>query len=652
MTAVAEAESKVGMASSQRLAAGAARGPWFTHAWRTVAAVASTGAAVVSLVSALYTYGVIGRSDAHQTIGNIGAAWVGVRPAADTALAIGDTLHLAATITDRSGSVLVGAHPMWTVEDPRVATVLGDGSVVARGPGATGVAVIVGGLVAHARVVVAQRVAAISVEAGALDSAVSVAEDARLALHTIARDARGYTITGVVPRWHIDDTTVATIDSTGLLAGRTQGRSIVTASVGVIAGHAAITVVATPSAIVAVAGTSQRALAGRALPQAVVVRVTSRHAKPIENQLVTFVCAVGQGAVSPDTSRTDADGRARTTWTLGGLPGRQVLLASVDHLDTTAHVAAEADPAARNTRVSPLAASLGAEAGTALGDSVGVRVTDSTGRALAGVPVAWTALNGSVRPLEPRTDSLGVARVHWTLGTAPGTQRLRVQVGAAESADPVAPVTIAATARAGKPAAVEILAGDDQHAVVGTPLTSSIAVRVLDVHGNRVADVPVVLSPSGGTVPDTALASDSSGVARTRWTMGRSAGRLTLAIHVDGVTALVAAHARALPARPANLTFDDALPSHGARGVRRLVALVTDAYGNPVPEVPLHFTTHTGSLSPSRGVTDARGRVALAWSVGNHTGDLTLSGSATGHDVKATYTVRASATHAGVHAQR
>jgi len=83
----------------------------------------------------------------------------------------------------------------------------------------------------------------------------------------------------------------------------------------------------------------------------------------------------------------------------------------VDHLDTMAHVAAEADPAARNTRVSALAASLGAEAGSPLGDSVGVRVTDSTGRALAGVPVTWTALNGSVRPIDPRTDSLGVARV-------------------------------------------------------------------------------------------------------------------------------------------------------------------------------------------------------------------------------------------------
>ncbi|HXE59884.1 MAG TPA: Ig-like domain-containing protein [Gemmatimonadaceae bacterium] len=617
-----------------------------------VAAIASTGAAVVSLVSALYTYGVIGRADSHQTIANFGAAWVGVRPAADTALSIGDTLHLAATITDRSGSVLVGAHPSWSTDDSRVATVLGDGSVVARGPGSTTVAVVVGGLAARARVVVSQRVAAVSVEATAFDSAVTVAEDARLPLHVVARDARGYVIGGITPRWHIDDTTVATIDSAGIIAGRSQGRSIVTAAVGAIDGHAAITVVATPAAIAAVAGTQQRALAGRPLAQAVVVRVTSRHGRPIQNQLVTFVCAGGQGTPSPDTSRTDADGRARTNWTLGSLPGRQVLLASVDHLDTAARVEAEADPSAHNTRVVPLVEHVGAEAGAVLGDSVGVRVTDSTGRALAGVPVTWTALDGSVRPLDARTDSLGLAHVRWTLGTSPGSQRVRAQVGAAESADPVAPLTIMAAARAGKPAAMAILAGDDQHAIVGATLPRTIVVMVTDAHGNRVPDVPLVLSPSSGAVPDTALRSDSAGIVRTRWTMGREAGRLTLALHVDGVARLIAVRARALPASPANLTFDDAPPAHGGHGVRRLAALVTDAYGNPVPDVPLHFTTHAGSVAPARGITDAHGRVSLAWTIAARTGELTLAGSAVGHDVKGTYMVHATATHTGAHAQR
>src|SRR3954467_3862605 len=102
------------MASSplQRLS-GAHPKPWYSNAGKLVAAAASTGAALVSVISFLFSYGVIGKSESHKTIGNLGPAWVGLRPAFDTASAIGDTLHLAATITDRSGSILVGARPTW-----------------------------------------------------------------------------------------------------------------------------------------------------------------------------------------------------------------------------------------------------------------------------------------------------------------------------------------------------------------------------------------------------------------------------------------------------------------------------------------------------------------------------------------------------------
>src|SRR6478752_9678761 len=103
---------------------------WFRHVGKAVTLAASSGAALVSIFTALYSYGVIGKSESHQTIGNLGAAWVGLRPAADTAFAIGDTIHLAATITDKSGAILVGAQPTWVSENPKVATVLNDGSVI------------------------------------------------------------------------------------------------------------------------------------------------------------------------------------------------------------------------------------------------------------------------------------------------------------------------------------------------------------------------------------------------------------------------------------------------------------------------------------------------------------------------------------------
>ena len=53
--------------------------PWYRQASKRVAAVATTGAACVSIISFLYSFGIVGRSEAHQTIGNLGVAWVGVR---------------------------------------------------------------------------------------------------------------------------------------------------------------------------------------------------------------------------------------------------------------------------------------------------------------------------------------------------------------------------------------------------------------------------------------------------------------------------------------------------------------------------------------------------------------------------------------------
>ncbi|MFL5522693.1 MAG: hypothetical protein ACJ8AF_01165, partial [Gemmatimonadaceae bacterium] len=181
------------------------RTAWIKHTAKLVAVAASSGAALVSIFTALYSYGVIGASESHQSIGNIGAAWVGVRPALDTATAIGDTIHYAATITDKSGSILVGARPTWTTGDSTIAVVLQDGSVVARGPGRTMVSVVVGKLVAHSTIVVKQVVAKVDVGRATGDSLIQLSEGGELQLRARAMDSRGYPIEGIDPVWHVDD---------------------------------------------------------------------------------------------------------------------------------------------------------------------------------------------------------------------------------------------------------------------------------------------------------------------------------------------------------------------------------------------------------------------------------------------------------------
>jgi hypothetical protein len=344
--------------------------------------------------------------------------------------------------------------------------------------------------------------------------------------------------------------------------------------------------------------------------------------------------------VEPATAVTDADGRARATWTLGDDPGRQTLFATVENVDSALAIVAEADPIASNTRVTPLVERLSGLAGAELSDSIAVRVTDSSGRSLPDVPVRWTPIDGgSVEVASARTDSLGVASARWTLARKTGTQRLRAQVGVGPGLG-IPPVTVNAMALAGAPASIVVSAGDNQRASAGAELQKALVFRVLDVNGSGVTAAALTLSPSGGSLSDTALITDSLGVARTRWTMGHSAGDYSLGVHVEGVKQLLKVVARATPASPANLAFDDVPGDKRSRELaksKKLYALVTDVYGNPVPDARVTFSVKSGTVAPARAMSDAKGRAALTWKLGSKAGEQTLKGVVRGTDVTGEY---------------
>lgn len=621
------------------LAATQQKTTWLRHAGKTIAVAASTGAALVSVITALYSYGVVGRSESHQAIGNFGAAWVGLQPTIETASAIGETTHFAATIADKNGSILIGAHPTWTTGDTNVAVVLQDGSVIARGPGATLVSVVVGTHVARSRIHVKQKVAVVQIENAASDSGIVVSEASQVALKARALDARGHEIADARIEWQVDDSSVAALDGPETLVGRNAGRTMLAAKLDDVVSHAGVTVATMASGLALVAGTDQRAIAGSTLPQPIVVRATNRKGAPAAGQLVSFKLPAGQGSVQPATAFTDADGRARATWTLGDNPGRQRLLASVAKVDSAVAIVAEADPIVANTRVVALSERPSARAGDKLAEPIAVRVTDSTGRALVDVPVRWTTLDGgTVDAVAPRTDSMGVAHARWTLAKKTGTQRARAEVGG-PGARGVAPVTISATALAGEAVGVTVVRGDNQRAAAGAELPNALVIKVVDANGSGVADAEVVLSPSGGMVPDSAVRTDSLGIVRTRWTMGHAARDYSLAVHVNGVKKLFKLTAHASPAPAANLSFDDA-PVSGksvsAKG-KHLYVLVTDVYGNPVPDAKVGFSATSGVVTPARAVSDAKGRAALVWTLGAKPGEQTLSGAVRGSDVRGAY---------------
>ena len=117
-----------------------------------------------------------------------------------------------------------------------------------------------------------------------------------------------------------------------------------------VSGKTPLMVVATAAEIATVAGSSQRAArepsaAGRRHtrdePPRTAGRGRARELPPLRRA----------GKCRAASAVTDADGRARTVWTLGDLPGRQTLLATVERIDSALAVVAEADPVAANTRL-------------------------------------------------------------------------------------------------------------------------------------------------------------------------------------------------------------------------------------------------------------------------------------------------------------
>jgi hypothetical protein len=394
-----------------------------------------------------------------------------------------------------------------------------------------------------------------------------------------------------------------------------------------------------PSSLTLLSGDGQRAPAGRRVPQAITVQVVSRSGRPIPRVPVRFNLDEGAGRAEPQADSSDAQGIARAMWTLGGFPGRQTLSVTAEGVASPTVVTAEAEPVAANTRITVLSERLEGSAGTPLDEPVAVRVTDTSGVALVDVPVAWSGADeGRVIAVESRTDSLGEARARWTLGPRSGTQRAYVQVG---SPRVVPRFTVTARASAGAAAKASLVETRKHEGTVGQVLRPAIRIKVQDRAGNDVAGVAVTLAPAAGTVGDSVLLTDSTGRVSVSWTLGRTAGLQHLTARVEGIERPIEITARARAAGPANLAFVAPKPGTAHRALQSVDVDLTDAYGNPVADQPVVFSTKSGTVSPTRVMTDAKGRAHTRWTPGSKTGKRTLVAAVKGTDARATFVLEA-----------
>lgn len=165
--------------------------------------------------------------------------------------------------------------------------------------------------------------------------------------------------------------------------------------------------------------------------------------------------------------------------------------------------------------------------GAQLPQPLTVKVTDSKGRGVPGVPVDFSvsSLGGSVTPTSASTNADGVASSRWTLGTfVNSSMRVTAQVLDRGAGTLSNAVFFTATPTAGPTGRIVADGGDGQNAVEGTPLPNPIFVLVTDIYGNPKPNVPVTFSVSfgGGSVAPPTVMTGDNGRASTIWTMGSS----------------------------------------------------------------------------------------------------------------------------------
>lgn len=582
------------------------------------------GAAIATILASAHSCGLIDAQSTRLTVANINVHWVGLAPRIDTARAIGDTLRYVATVTDRRGTALIGSAITWSTGDSTVAVVDSAGFVVARGPGTTTVAVGVGEKVARARVVVRPEPARLNFGP---DSVLVVPEGGIRPIELHAFDAREHELPHASVRYSVADSAVVTLDSARALVGRAAGRTFLAATLGRLTDSIAVEVVPAPGRLVVIRGQGQRTGVGARLPDPVVVRVESRRGRPMAGVVLRGAASDG-GSIRPDTLVTGKDGTATVTWTLGEAPGRQRLGFAVAGVDSALTVYAEAEPNAANTRIAAVGEAPRGPAGAGP-VVVGVQLTDSLGRVLAGVPVAWSTLDGgSITARADRTDSLGESRADWILGPRSGMQRAKVVVGAGRA---VPAFTLTALALPGAPAALTAVTSVSVEGSAGAPLKRPVVVRVTDAAGNPVPRASLTASPTAGTVPDSVVATDSSGRATIAWTLGEKAGEQRLVLRVRALPALeIVAHAR--PRAAANVAFLDA-PTAATAGrelAKPVRVRVTDVYGNPVPQQLVVFQVASGSVNPARVMTAADGVAATRWTPARKAGAQSISATLAG----------------------
>ena len=315
--------------------------------------------------------------------------------------ALGDTITLAAVVSDRNGYEIRNAEVAWSSGDAAVAVVDGSGRVESAGNGAATITAASGTASATAGVTVEQVAVAVAVSPDSLNFD-AFGDTATLA--AVVSDRNGYEIERAEVDWTTGNGRVAVVDGSGRVESAGNGAATITAASGTVSATAAVAVSQVPAEVVV----SPDSLEFDALGDTVTVAavVSDRNGYEIQDAEVEWLSGDTAVAVVDRGGRVEPVGNGVTTIAVTSGPAAATVSVMVEQVPTA-------------VVVSPDSLVFGEFGDTA---TLAAVVSDRNGYEIERAEVDWTTGNGRVAVVGDN----GLVR---TIGE--GTTFLGAQSGAA-----------------------------------------------------------------------------------------------------------------------------------------------------------------------------------------------------------------------------
>ena len=316
-------------------------------------------------------------------VSGVGSVAVSPRSAA---LAVGETVQLAAFLQDTEGKTLADRKVEWASTAPQVATISTAGLVTAVGPGEVMITASCEGHVGTSTLTISPASVASVVLA---PSTISLEAGATVQLTATARDASGRALADREAAWSSSAPRTASVSAGGVVTGAAPGSAKITVTVEKKSASATVTVTAIPVAAVELSPGSL----------ALHVGATSRLSATVKD-------ARGQAlADRPVTwaSRAPAVVRVADGLVTAVAPGEGEITATCEGASATARVAISPVPVAR---VVPSEQSLALDAGQAV--RLAAKVLAADGTALEGRKVTWESGDSKTVTITPAGEVTGV----------------------------------------------------------------------------------------------------------------------------------------------------------------------------------------------------------------------------------------------------